>query len=153
MSENTNSHNDDQLVAKLRQGLNSADPVPEDVTRFASAVYEWRTIDAELAELDFDSVDEDVPSGVRSTATVRMVSFQAGKWLIDIEHDPATGRLMGQVTPESRFSVELHTSGAHFSVESDDKGGFEAESVDGGPLSLVLRFEDGTVVKTAWIIL
>ena len=153
MSENINSHEDDQLVAKLRTVLSSTDPVPSDVTSFAVAAYSWRTIDAELAELDFDSIEEDVPAGVRSATTARMVSFQAGKWLIDIEHDPTTGRLMGQVTPESQFIVELHTTGAHFSVESDSDGHFEADSVDTGPLSLVLRFADGAVVKTTWIVL
>ena len=76
MSENMSSHEDDQLVAKLRDVLNSTDPAPSDVADFAVAAYSWRTIDAELAALDFDSLDEDVPAGVRSATTARMMSFR-----------------------------------------------------------------------------
>ncbi len=153
MSEMKQSHNEDQLVAKLRAGLNAIDPAPAEIAEFAKAMFEWRSIDAELASLDFDSVNEDVPSGVRSTATTRMISFQAGKWLIDIEHDPVTGRLLGTVSPESDFTVDLQTSGGRFSVRSDEFGGFVAEPVQQGPLSLIVRFADGSVVKTEWIVL
>jgi len=147
------SREDDQILARLREGLYQSDPVPSDVTEFAKAAFSWRNIDAELAELDFDSIDEDLPSGVRSSTTARMVSFQVGKWMLDIEYDETLGRLMGHISPESQYIVELHTAGALFSVESDEVGRFEADGIAPGPLSMVLRFRSGEVIKTQWVIL
>lgn len=144
---------DDELVARLGKGLDTSDPVPPDVTEFAKAAFTWRDIDAELAELEFDSLDEDLPSGVRSSATARMISFQVGQWMLDIEFDEVAGRLIGAVSPETTYSVELHTAGSLFTTQSDEAGRFEAEGVNPGPLTMVLRFSDGPVVKTSWVVL
>lgn len=149
----TDSTRDDEIFEILRRGLNQVDPVPSTVSEFADALFTWRDIDADLAELTFDSVDESTPSGVRSTSTARMVSFEVGKWTIDLEFNPATGLLMGSVSPESPLTVELHSRGAHLSVDLDDSGHFEFEGVEGGPASLVFRFDDGEMIKTSWIVL
>lgn len=153
MNESDLSREDEMLVAGLRKGLGEGDPVPPDVKDFAKAAFEWRDIDARLAELDFDSIAEDLPAGVRSSTTARMISFQAGQWMLDIEYDESTGRLMGAISPEIAYTVDLHTSGALFTSRSDEAGRFEAEGVASGPLSLVLRLEDGQVIKTQWVVL
>jgi hypothetical protein len=153
VTEFTTTPEDARILARLREGLAQSEPVPSDVTEFARAAFGWRNIDAELAELDFDSIDEEIPSGVRSTGTARMISFQAGQWMLDIEFDEGSGRLIGQISPESTFTVELHTSGALFTVESDELGRFSAEGIAPGPLSLVLRFPDRSVIKTQWVVL
>ncbi len=141
------------ILAALRQGLAEVDPVPSDVTEFAKAAFFWRDIDAELGALDFDSIEEDVPSGVRSVGTSRMISFQAGQWMLDIEYDDVARRLMGAISPEARYSIELHTTGAFFTTQSDESGRFEVANVAPGPLGLVLRVDDGQVVKTPWVVL
>ncbi len=151
MSEFTN--NESELIEKLRRGLQESDPVPETVGEFAKALFTWRDIDAELAEMAFDSADEETPSGVRSTAVVRMISFQAGQWLVDVEYDEAKGHLTGRISPDTQGTVELHSSGAHFAVESDKAGHFSFEGVGRGPVSLVIVFEKGQAVKTNWVIL
>jgi hypothetical protein len=153
MSEFNESNRDEILLAMLRKGLEESDPVPSDVAAFAKAAFTWRNIDAELAELDYDSAQEDVPAGVRSTTTVRMMSFQAGQWMIDIEYDEVAGRLIGATSPPARYSVDLHTSGATFTTESDDLGRFTADGIAPGPLGMVLRFTRGQVVKTQWVVL
>ena len=144
---------DSGLIAALRDGLAASDPVPSDVKEFAKAAFSWRELDAELAELEYDSVEEEIPAGVRSSTVVRMMSFQAGRWMIDIEYDETAGRLMGATSPPARYTVELHTAGARFAIESDDSGRFTAEDVVRGPLAMVLRFADGEVVKTPWVVL
>ena len=147
------SREESNLLAGLRKGLSESDPLPSEVAEFAKVAFAWRQIDAELAELGFDSIDEEVPSGVRSTTVIRMMSFQAGRWMIDIEYDETAGRLMGATTPPGRYTIELHTAGARFTTESDDSGRFSAEGVVRGPLGMVLRFADGEVVKTQWVVL
>lgn len=153
MSDFNQSREDEKLLAMLRKGLADSDTVPSDVAAFAKAAFTWRDIDAELAELDFDSADEEVPTGVRSSTTLRMISFQAGQWMIDIEYDEAAGRLIGATSPPARYTVELHTSGASFTTESDDMGRFTADGIARGPLGMVLRFTRGQVVKTQWVVL
>jgi hypothetical protein len=149
----TDPTRDNEILEILRKGMEEADAVPSTVSEFASALFTWRDIDAELAELTFDSVDEDAPAGVRSTSTARMISFEVGKWTIDLEYIPATGILMGSVSPASAFTVELHSRGARLAVELDDRGTFEFENVEGGPVSLVFRSSEGETVKTSWIAL
>lgn len=153
MSDFETTREEEQLLAALRDGLRESEPVPPDVTEFAKATFTWRDIDAELAELDFDSIDEEVPAGVRSSVTARMISFQAGQWMLDIEYDQTSGRLMGAISPQARYTVELHTAGAFFTTESDDVGRFQADDVAPGPLGMVLRFADGEVIKTQWVVL
>lgn len=142
-----------ELLAGLRNGLGESDPIPSDVSEFAKAAFTWRDVDAALAEMEFDSIDEEVPSGVRSSTVIRMMSFQAGRWMIDIEYDETAGRLMGATSPPARYTIELHTAGARFSTESDDSGRFVADDVARGPLGMVIRFSDGEVVKTQWVVL
>jgi hypothetical protein len=153
LSEYQISREDETLLARLRNSLSESDAVPSDVISFAKAAFSWRTIDAELAELDYDSVEEDVPAGVRSAATARMISFQAGQWMLDIEFDESAGRLLGHISPRAEYTVELHSAGALFTVQSDEMGRFEAEGVRPGPVSMILSFVDGTVIKTQWVVL
>jgi hypothetical protein len=153
MSDAT-GHSEDRLMSLLRRGLEQADGVPTDVNEFAKAAFSWRNIDAELAELAYDSNDEKVPAGVRSTATARMLSFQAGDWSIDIEYNAATSRLIGQVEPARQVTVELHVAGAVITTETDDLGRFDFDGVLPGPVSLVFRTSgDLEVVKTEWTVL
>lgn len=127
--------------------LDETDPVPSDVITFAKAAFSWRTIDAELAA-QLDSA----PVGVYSSA-LREMSIEAGPWMLYVAYDESTGRLLGQIAPQSTYSVELHTCGALLSVDSDVWGRFEADGVQAGPVSMVLHFTEGTVVTTKWVVL
>ncbi|MGH8914477.1 MAG: hypothetical protein ACRDZM_08180 [Acidimicrobiia bacterium] len=151
MSESTD-RTEERVISLLRKGIEEADPVPTDVTDFAKAALSWRTIDAELAQIAYDSNEE--PSGVRSSATARMVSFEAGNWMIDIEYSVATGRLMGQVDPARQVAVELHLAGGVIANDTDELGRFYFDGVLPGPVSLVFRTPgDLEVIKTEWTVL
>ena len=32
-------------------------------------------------------------------ATARILAFQSGEWMVDLEYDPFSGQLMGQIEP------------------------------------------------------
>ena len=152
MSE-SRERSEHELIAQLRAGLDEIDPVPEDVSTFAKAALGWRQIDAELASLTFDS-DVETPAAVRSTTTTRMLTFEAGEWSVDIEYDPATRQLLGQVTPETRVTVAIHHDEETSQATSDDRGRFEFEGIGVGPMSLGLHDSDGEVLaKTEWTVL
>ena len=66
---------DDRLLAELAAALDAADPVPARVLDAAKESFTWRTIDAELAELVFDSAEQQL-AGVRGIDGTRQVTFQ-----------------------------------------------------------------------------
>src|SRR4051794_41920885 len=69
----------EDLLAELRVAGLVVDPVPERVMFAAKASLSWRTIDAELAELTYDSaLDDDRLSLVRGATAARMLTFSAG---------------------------------------------------------------------------
>ena len=145
---------DEMLISQLREALNQADPVPSDVSEFAKLAFTWGNIDAELAAIEYDSSTEDVPSGVRSTSTARMISFEAGEWTIDIEYNEPNRRLIGQLSPGQACRVELHYAGGTAETESDELGRFDFDDVPAGPVSLVIRTPgDLHVIKTEWTVL
>jgi hypothetical protein len=127
--------------------------VPTDVTEFAKEALSWRTSDAELAQLSYDSTDETTSTTVRSTASARIVGFETGEWMIDLEHDAATAELRGQIQPARRVEVELHVIGAVLVTEADELGRFSFEGVEAGPVALVIRIDGDEAVKTEWIVL
>jgi hypothetical protein len=152
MSESTNPQ-EERLISLLRRGLDESDKAPADVTEFAKAALSWRTIDADLAQLSYDSSEESNSAAVRGVAAARILAFESGEWMIDLEHDAVTGHLMGQIEPASKSTVELHVIGTVLVTESDEQGRFGFDGVEAGPVALVIRVDGDEVVKTEWIIL
>ena len=144
---------EDRVMSLLRRGLDESDPVPIDIVDFARAALAWRSIDAELAELSYDSSHEQTSAGVRTTATARMLSFETGDWLADLEYSAATGRLMGQVEPARIMTVELHLGGSVVAAAADELGRFVFDGVLPGPIALVFRLSDDETVKTEWVVI
>ncbi|HEY4584679.1 MAG TPA: hypothetical protein VI980_00970 [Acidimicrobiia bacterium] len=154
MSENRD-YTESELLALLRQGLDSTDPVPADVNEFAMAALTWRTIEAELAEIAFDSASEETLAGVRGSAGERMLSFETTTLTIDIEYRSNTRRVIGQVAPPQPATIELHHSKGTLTTVADDLGRFSFDDVDPGPVSIVCTShgDHPDVVKTEWTVL
>jgi len=75
-----------ELESELRQAVTQIDAIPSMLLEAAKDALTWRTIDADLAELVFDSrADDDEAALVRGSAQARMLSFRAGDLTIDIE--------------------------------------------------------------------
>ena len=92
----------DELEHELRRLAARQDPVPPELVQAATEAFSWRNIDAELAELVFDSLlNTDQAALVRSSPGRRLVSFQTPELTIDVEVTAtASGRdVMGQITP------------------------------------------------------
>jgi hypothetical protein len=152
MSDSAN-HQEERLLSLLQRGLEQSDPSPVDVAEFAKAALSWRTIDADLAQLSYDSSEESDSVSVRGVATSRMLAFESGELTIDLEHDPISGRLLGQLEPAGQMTIELHVLDKVFVTESDDLGRFSFDGIQSGPFALVVRLEGHEAVKTEWIIL
>lgn len=152
---------DDRLVEELRRAAGRFDPVPAIVDAAARAAYTWRTIDAELAQLTWDSADrEDALAGVRGVGTARLLTFETPAIVVDVEVTE-TGdvrRLLGQVQGalQGPVSLELRHAGGVTPVDIDDLGRFVAEGVRAGAVSLRCRCPSASagqpvVVDTTWV--
>jgi hypothetical protein len=146
-----------ELERELRQAVTQIDAIPPMLLEAARGALTWRTIDADLAELVFDSLaDDDEAALVRGNAQARMLSFRAGGLTIDIE---VTGsgesrRLIGQIAPPERASVDIRQGDSAFTTEADELGRFIADRLRAGPISLRCRVGHGAVsaaVVTDWV--
>jgi hypothetical protein len=153
-------HEDDLLLEQLRATAAEADPVPEPVLAAARGSYTWRTIDAELAELAYDSVlDAEGAALVRSGGAggeARLLTFEAIDLTIEVEVSAAGAErhLVGQLVPASPAIVEVRHPGGEVAVEVDRLGRFAAGPIGAGAVSLRCRRAGPTAVatvKTEWV--
>ena len=108
----TDHHHDrsEALLDAFRAALTTTDAVPDEVVAAAKASFTWRTIDAELAELSYDSLLVGELAGTRGEAETRTLSFEFGAVGIEIEveTDGPSRRLVGQIAPGVPESIEVH---------------------------------------------
>lgn len=152
----------DAVLRELGELLMRIDPVPPELAEQVRRSFCWRTLDAELAELSFDSlVDREPALAVRSdgdrTAEPRLLGFGAvvdGQDLsIDVEINSAAGgsTLVGQLWPAGATSIQVQTgTGEVGTVPTDELGRFFVEPVPQGPVRLRVE-HGGRVVQTTWV--
>lgn len=151
--------NDDQVLQELAQAIAVADHAPADVVAAAKASLTWRTIDAELAALTYDSLlDDDQLATVRGgvTAGPRALTFELGEVVVDVEvaDSGASRQLLGQVVADGVVAVVLERVGDNGGLDLavDDLGRFRATGVVAGPIRLRCRLADHEVV-TDWVVI
>jgi hypothetical protein len=146
---------DEQLMAALGEALRARQEVPEWFVETGKNAYAWHDIDAELAQLTYDS-ETDTARGhvaaVRSeTASIRALTFTSPR--LSIELEVAEGSLLGQVIPPRAGTLEVHTTAGVTSSPVDEMGCFVVTPIPASPFRLRCRTEDGTDVLTGWITL
>jgi hypothetical protein len=147
---------DDQDTALLRalgRAVEAHDPVPADVVAAAKASYTWRTIDAELAELSFDSLLEDSVQ-VRGHDQPRLLTFEGASVTIElvVVAEAANRKLEGQLVPVQRAMVEVVHTGGVESAQADDSGRFRADTLGAGPMRIRVVPDAGNrVTETDWV--
>ena len=148
---------DDELEEELRRTAASLDPVPSELLQAAADAFTWRTVDAELAELVYDSlVDEDAMALVRGGQDRRLLSFEAAGLTIDLQvtTSGAARELTGQLAPPQRASIEIRSGSGQVTTDADELGRFRATSVPAGPMSLrcsLTAADPGPAIITDWI--
>lgn len=147
---------DAMLLDTLRAVVRQADPVPPEVTDTARATYTWRTVDAELAELAYDSwLDDQRLAGVRGENAPRTLTFEGPSFTVELEvaDEGTRRRLLGQLVPPGVAQIEVRHSGGLLRLAADEVGRFAAAGVAPGPVSLRCRVEgfDGPPLVTSWV--
>ncbi len=159
MSDHNAPAEDTALLAELRAAPPPHDPLPASLLDAARAAFGWRTIDAELAALVYDSTeDARALVGVRGLGDVRELTFQAGPVTVELEviEVGRRRRLVGQIVPPTAGDVEVRQAVGSRGATVDELGRFLVEEVAPGPTSLRISLDlaDGPRrVDTDWTVL
>jgi len=149
---------DDDLLAALGEALKAREAVPEWFVETGKNAYAWHNIDAELAQLTYDSDsdqdrDRDLVAAVRSeTASIRALTFTSPH--LSLELEVTEDALLGQVVPPRAGTLEVQTpAGTIATTQVDEIGCFAVEPIPASPFRLRCRTGDDTDVLTGWITL
>ena len=144
---------DEQLLAALGEAMRARQAVPEWFVEAGKNAYAWHNIDAELAQLTYDSlVDRERAAIVRSeAASIRALTFTSTR--LSIELEVGEGSLLGQIIPPRAGTLEVHTTAGVTSSPVDEIGCFVVDPIPSSPFRLRCRTEDGADVLTGWITL
>jgi hypothetical protein len=141
---------DQRLLVTLREAMTEIDLVPESVLEAGRAAFSWRTIDAELAHLTYDSETSEAMAGARSQqAALRAMTFASSSFTIEIQVEPTM--LLGQlipVTDAGELTVTMQ-DGRSSDVAYDELGCFTIHPKPAGAFRLQLPGE--AAVVTDWI--
>ncbi|MGH9279760.1 MAG: hypothetical protein ACRD12_16885 [Acidimicrobiales bacterium] len=147
--------NDHDLPDDLHRVLALADPLPYDTLQSLRACFTRRSLDAELAELVYDSL-LNAPVGVRSGEAGRQLSFQGPRVAVEMEVVAERQRVVGQLVPPQPSQVEVRHAGGSYVLHSDRVGRFVADEIPKGPVSFRCTGatgDDPFVTVTDWIVL
>ena len=144
---------DEELLGALDEAMRARQAVPEWFVETGRNAYAWHNIDAELAQLTYDSSrDQDVVAAVRSeTASIRALTFTSSR--LSIELEVAESSLLGQIVPPRAGTLEIHTTAGVTSSPVDEIGCFAVDPTPTTPFRVRCRTEDGADVLTGWITL
>ncbi len=142
---------DESLLEDLREALRDMALPPPKVVAAAKSLYTWRTVDAELATLIYDSdLDETLLARVRSGTPVGRILVYEGPGL-SIEVDVTGDCLIGQVLPPQSLGIEAEVpAGAGCRAEADDLGRFLIKPVPASLMRLRCRTAGGASFTTPW---
>jgi hypothetical protein len=145
---------DEELLAALKQALLARRAVPDEFVAAGQNAFTWHNIDAELAQLTYDSTrGSGQPSRARAeTASIRALTFTSARLTIELE---VTGdSLVGQIIPIQAATIEVQTlTGTETAPPSDEIGCFSIHPIPGGPFRLHFRGPASVDVLTGWITL
>ncbi len=157
---------DEQLLVAMGEAMRARQEVPGWFVETGKNAYAWHNIDAELAQLTYDSLgdplgspgspgspgDRERAAAVRSeAASIRALTFTSTG--LSIELEVGEGSLLGQIIPPRAGTLEVHTTAGVASSAVDEIGCFAVTPIPTSPFRLRCRTEDGADVLTGWITL
>ena len=145
----------DELFARLKALGRQVDRVPSDVVAAARATGTWQNIDAELAELVYDSLLEGELVGVRGGAATRQLTFETPGLSLEVEVATEPTRLNGQISPPQETDIEVRHADGSFTVRTDTLGHFRVETLPPGPVSFDCQTtgSERASTHTDWVVL
>ena len=145
---------DERLLAALKEALEADEAVPPEFIELGKNAYAWHNIDAELAQLTYDSSREPQAGlSLRAeAASIRALTFTSAHLTIELE--VSEDSVLGQVIPAQPGVVEIQgREGTTAAIEADDVGCFLIRPIPDSPFRLRFRTADGSDILTGSITL
>lgn len=145
---------DEQLLAALKESLGARQAVPPEFVELGKNAYAWHNIDAELAQLTYDSTNEHagVPSMRSEPASIRALTFTSAHLTVELEVNEDS--MLGQVIPTQEGTIEIQTrTGPITTIQVDEVGCFAIRPIPDNPFRLHCHTTDDSDVLTGWITL
>jgi hypothetical protein len=145
---------DDELLAALREAVSARRAVPEEFVEAGKSAFAWHSIDAELAQLTYDSTDSpDLPALTRAeAASIRALTFTATR--VQIELEVVESSLLGQILPVQQATIQVQARDeVDYATTIDETGCFSIHPIPHGPFRLRCRLTAGSDILTGWITL
>lgn len=145
---------DEELLAALREALRARQAVSPEFVEAAKNAFAWHNIDAELAQLTYDSSrDSGYEASVRAEdASIRALTFTSAHLTIELE--VTQDSLVGQIIPGQAGTIKVQPrEGAEAAFPADEIGCFSVRPIPSGPFRLRCRTAAGLDVLTGWITL
>ncbi len=145
---------DEELLAALRQALDARQAVPPEFVEAGKNAFTWHNIDAELAQLTYDSSrdSDQVPSLRAETASIRALTFTSAHLTIELE--VTQDSLLGQIVPAQPGTIKIQPrDGTETTVAADEIGCFSIRPIPAGPFRLHCKTTADTDALTGWITL
>jgi hypothetical protein len=142
---------DEELLAALDDAMRARQAVPEWFVETGKNAYAWHNIDAELAQLTYDSNHDRNRAAVMraEAASIRALTFTSAH--LSIELEVTEDRLLGQVITPQAGTLETHTAAGVTTLAVDEIGGFVLDPKPASPFRLRFRALDGTDVLTGGV--
>ncbi len=143
---------DERLLAALGEAIKASQAVPSWFVETGKNAFAWHNIDAELAQLTYDSNQDKREAAVMrsETASIRALTFTSVHLSLELEVTESS--LLGQIIPPRAGVLEIHTRAGEISTtEVDEIGCFAVHPIPDSPFRLRCRAADGTDVLTGWI--
>jgi hypothetical protein len=143
---------DEALLVALREALAARQAVPTAFVEAGKHAYTWHRIDAELAQLTFDSrLDTEVTASTRSeSAPIRALTLRSASFTIEVAiTDDA---FLGQLIPPQSGTAEMQArSGCVSDTSINEVGCFAIEPKPDSPFRLRVRTDGQADVVTGWL--
>ena len=145
---------DDELLDALREALRAREAVPDEFIEAGKSAFAWHNIDAELAQLTYDSSrDAEYELSMRAEdASIRALTFTSAHLTIELE--VSEDSVLGQVVPAQCGMIEIQgREGPTATTEADEVGCFLIRPIPDSPFRLRFRTADGSDILTGSITL
>jgi len=147
---------DEELLDALRQAFAARRAVPPEFVQAGQNAFAWHNIDADLAQLTYDSTDrteELVATRAQEEAAIRVLTFTCAQAGLQIELEVQEDALAGQILPMQSAAIELQTkAGTQQPITADEVGCFWISPIPGEDFRLHCRPVAGNAeVVTVWV--
>ena len=151
---NPGDWDDDDLLRELKEALRARRAVPPRFVEAAEQAFAWRDIDAELAQLTYDSTEGSPLTEVTRSeaASIRALTFTHPRLIIELE--VSADAILGQIVPPQIGRIEVETqAGTGPEISTDEIGYFSIQPIPHGPFRLRCRVAAGIDVLSGWVTL